>query len=76
MIATNAPRPAPKNWRKRMGTAVLFLVALDALILIGPYGPLRETIAVVVTVVVLFAIALIWRRNTMREGVTERNGRN
>jgi len=55
-----------------MGTAILFLVALDALILIGPYGPLRETIAVVVSVAVLIAIAMIWRRNTMRENLSRR----
>ncbi|MDA4121850.1 MAG: hypothetical protein OK456_01565 [Thaumarchaeota archaeon] len=71
-MPTNAPRPAPRNWRRRMGTAILFLFALDALILFGPYGPLRETIAIVVSVAVLIAIAMIWRRNKMRENLSRR----
>ena len=63
------PPRAPRNWRRRMGTAVLFLLALEAIILIGPYNQLRTAFAVTVAIAVALAIALIWRRNTRLEGL-------
>ena len=50
-----------------MGTAVLFLLALDALILTGPYGQRREVVALGITIVVVASILLIWVRNTRLE---------
>ena len=67
---TTRPRPAPRNWRRRMGTAVLFLLALDALILVGPYSQTRLVIAVTISLMVALSICLIWRRNTRLEGLT------
>jgi hypothetical protein len=52
-----------------MGTAVLFLLALDAIILIGPYSQARVVIAVGLSLLVVLLISLIWRRNTKLESL-------
>ena len=57
-----------------MGTAVLFLIALDALILFGPYGRGRELVAIVVTLAVAASILLIWVRNTRLERAAREGG--
>ncbi len=66
-------RPAPRNWRRRMGTAALFLVALDAIILVGPYSQARIVIAAAVSLMVALSIALIWHRNTRLERLAREN---
>jgi hypothetical protein len=50
-----------------MGTAVLFLVLLDGIILFPSPTAVRVDIALGVTAVVALAIAAIWRRNTRLE---------
>lgn len=50
-----------------MGTAVLFLVLLDVIILFPSASKPRVELAVAVTIFVLAAIAAIWRRNTRLE---------
>jgi TRAP-type C4-dicarboxylate transport system permease large subunit len=63
-------RPAPPHWRRRMGTAVVFLALLDIIILVGVFGGgARIEIAAVVTVVVLLLIAMIWVRNSRLEAM-------
>jgi hypothetical protein len=52
-----------------MGTAVLFLIALDAIILIGPYSQARIVIAIAISLMVALSISLIWRRNTKLESL-------
>ncbi len=66
-MTMRSQRPAPRNWRRRMGTAVLFLVVLDSLILAGSYSQVRLIIAVAVSVMVALSIWLIWRHNTRLE---------
>jgi len=56
-----------------MGTAVLFLMALDAIILIGPYSQARIVIASAISLMVVFSILLIWRRNTKLESLVRKN---
>lgn len=50
-----------------MGTALLFLILLDVIILVGAFGGARIYLAFVVTLVVLFLIAAIWIRNSRLE---------
>ena len=50
-----------------MGTALLFLLLLDGIILFPSPTALRLEIAAVVSVVVLVMIAAIWSRNTRLE---------
>lgn len=50
-----------------MGTAFLFLLLLDAIILSGAFGAARVDIAIVVSVVVLVLIGVIWMRNLKLE---------
>jgi len=51
-----------------MGMAAVFLILLDTIILVGVFGAAaRIDIAIVVTVVVIFLIALIWTRNIKLE---------
>jgi hypothetical protein len=68
-MATTNLRPAPRNWRRRMGTAMLFLLALDAIILIGPYNEFRLAFAVAISLIVAVSVSLIWRRNTRLERI-------
>ena len=56
-----------------MGTAALFLVALDAIILVGPYSQARIVIAAAVSLMVALSIALIWHRNTRLERLAREN---
>jgi hypothetical protein len=56
-----------------MGTAVLFLLALEAIILIGPYSQARVVFAVAILLVVMLSISLIWRRNTRLESLARGN---
>ena len=58
-----------------MGTAVLFLIALDALILLGPYGQGRQLVATIVTLAVAATILLIWVRNTRLERAAREGGK-
>jgi uncharacterized membrane protein YqjE len=57
-----------------MGTAVLFLIALDAIILVGPYSQARLVIAVAISLLVVLSISLIWRRNTRLESLARERG--
>ena len=50
-----------------MGTAAVFLVILDALILAGTYSEFRLVLALTVTMAVAATIALIWRKNSALE---------
>lgn len=47
----------------------MFLLALDAIILIGPYSQARVVIAVGLSLLVVLLISLIWRRNTKLESL-------
>jgi hypothetical protein len=49
-----------------MGTALLFLVLLDG-ILLFPFTQVRLEVAVVATVLVIAAVVSIWVRNTQLE---------
>lgn len=61
----------PPKWRRRMGTAFIFLLVLDFVIVFPTFTAVRIDFAAVVTVIVLAAIAAIWRRNTALERVRD-----
>jgi hypothetical protein len=60
-------RRPPTKWRRNMVTAAAFLVLLDAVIISAAPNSTRIAFAMVVTIVVGFAILRIWRSNTRIE---------
>lgn len=58
-----------------MGTAALFLLLLDAIILFPSPSQVRVDLATGMTVLVLVMIAAIWRRNTQLERLAENAAR-
>jgi hypothetical protein len=66
-LAKKQVRKAPKGWRRNMAVSALLLLLLDAII-ISPYPTtFRIELALVITVIVIVAIANIWRRNIRLE---------
>ena len=57
-----------------MGIAILFLIALDALILSGPHSQFRVDLALIISFLVALSISLIWRRNTRLERLSKVKG--
>jgi hypothetical protein len=60
-------RRPPKKWRRNMVAAAAFLVLLDAVILSAAPDTTRLAFALVVTIVVVYAILKIWRSNSAIE---------
>lgn len=69
-----AQKRAPPAWRRRMGTALLFLILLDFIILFPAPTQPRVAVAIAATAAVLIAIAAIWRRNTRLERLAGSSG--
>jgi hypothetical protein len=65
-------RTPPKKWRRNMIAAVVFLAILDAIIISATPNMTRIGFAILVTIVVGFMVAKIWRSNTEFERAATR----